>query len=186
MTPQATLSSIVVTPPSPSITVGNQQQFIATGVYSDSSTADLTGSVTWSSSDATIATINSSGFATAVGAGTAGITAASGPLTGSASLTVQISALPPPPAPGTPADFLRQAQTAMFQLLIGQQPNRIETPQLGAVQFVQTTPAQLQRVIDYLQALVQAGNIWPTNGSSGNMNAGSTGGRKPFSFYGWP
>lgn len=42
----ATLSSIEVTPTNPSIALGAARQFKATGTYSDSSTKDITASVT--------------------------------------------------------------------------------------------------------------------------------------------
>jgi hypothetical protein len=71
-----TLTSITVTPASPSIPVGVTHQFNATGTYSDGSTLDLTRSVTWASADTTQATIASSGLATAIAAGSSAITAA--------------------------------------------------------------------------------------------------------------
>jgi uncharacterized protein YjdB len=75
----ATLTSIAVTPSSPSISIGATQQFTATGTYSDSSTQDLTTAVTWSSSATGVATISnaggSQGLATGVAGGTATITA---------------------------------------------------------------------------------------------------------------
>src|SRR5271166_3384218 len=46
----ATLVSIAVTPVNPSVAAGGTQQFTATGTYSDSSTQNLTASVTWASS----------------------------------------------------------------------------------------------------------------------------------------
>ena len=49
---------------------GLTQQFTATGTYSDASTADLTGSVTWASATTRVATINAAGLATGVDAGT--------------------------------------------------------------------------------------------------------------------
>ena len=84
----ATLSSIAVTPANQSIAVGATQQFTATGTYSDGSTQDITASVTWSSSDAAKATINASGLATAVSAGSTTITATSGSISGNTTLTV--------------------------------------------------------------------------------------------------
>src|SRR5262249_32166178 len=66
------LVSIAVTPASPSITAGATQQFTATGTYQDTSTANITGSVTWNSATPSVATINSSGLATGVAAGTSG------------------------------------------------------------------------------------------------------------------
>jgi hypothetical protein len=83
-----------------------------------------------------------------------------------------------------PSEVLAQAQRQMFLLLSGQLPQAVETPQLGRVQFAPTTPADLQRVIDYLQGLVAAGDVWDTAG--GSMTAGYTRGRKPFSFFAWP
>jgi hypothetical protein len=54
----ATLSSIGVTPAVASIAFGTTQKFIATGLFSDHTTQDLTTSVTWSSSDTVVATIS--------------------------------------------------------------------------------------------------------------------------------
>jgi len=74
-----TLKSIAVTPASPSIAVGNTQQFTATGTYSDNSSNNITSSVTWASSNTLFATIGiSSGLATAVAVGTTEITATLG------------------------------------------------------------------------------------------------------------
>lgn len=85
----ATLSSIAVTPASPSITVAADQQFTATATYSDGSTADITASVTWSSSDTAVSTIvETSGLAAAVVAGTSTITATSGTISGTTVMTV--------------------------------------------------------------------------------------------------
>ena len=83
-----TLTSIAVTPANPSITAGGQQQFTATGTYSDGSHQDLTDSATWTSSSTTVATINSTGMATGVAAGTTTIKATSGTISGSTTLTV--------------------------------------------------------------------------------------------------
>ena len=57
----ASLVSIAVTPANASIAKGTTQQFTATGTYSDSSTQNLTSSVTWTSSNTTVATITSGG-----------------------------------------------------------------------------------------------------------------------------
>ena len=78
----ATLDTIQVTPPNPSLANGLSQQFTAIGVYSDNSTQNLTSVVTWSSSNSAVATVSnaggSSGLGTAVGVGSTGITASSG------------------------------------------------------------------------------------------------------------
>ena len=83
-----TLSSIAVTPSNPSIPVGATQPFTATGTYSDGSTQNITGNVTWASATTTVATITSAGVATGVSAGTSNISATSGSISGSTTLTV--------------------------------------------------------------------------------------------------
>lgn len=95
------LSSITVTPSTPSINMGTQQQFTATGNYSDGSTKDLTSTSSWSSSAPSIASVSISGLATTVASGQATIQATFGAVSGSALLTVsQIThiyvAFPPP------------------------------------------------------------------------------------------
>src|SRR5256886_11584898 len=77
----------ILSPASASVAAGGAAQFTAS--LRDSAGNVLTGQpVTWASSDSTIATINGSGLATAVAAGTATITATSGGVTGAAALTV--------------------------------------------------------------------------------------------------
>lgn len=86
--------SLAVIPSSQSVSVPTQTaQFLAIGTTSSGSTINLTGAVAWSSSSQQIATIGANtGFATAVGAGTATITAlySSGgtTLSGTATFTV--------------------------------------------------------------------------------------------------
>ena len=61
---------------------------MATGTYSDGSTAVLTSAVTWTSGTVGVATVNSSGLATGVSAGTSVITATLGAVNGTANLTI--------------------------------------------------------------------------------------------------
>ena len=61
---------------------------MATGTYSDGSTAVLTSTVTWTSGTVGVATVNSSGLTTGVSAGTSVITATLGAVNGTANLTV--------------------------------------------------------------------------------------------------
>ena len=92
-TSTVTLSSIAITPASPSIAPGTTEQFTATGTYSDYTIKNITTSVTWSSSDTTVATISntagSNGLVTSSGAGTTTITASLVSISGSTLLTVQ-------------------------------------------------------------------------------------------------
>lgn len=86
------LVSIEVSPANPSIALGMSQQFRATGVFSNSTTLDLTEAVVWATSHQAIATISnaekSMGLAQGTGAGTTTVTATSGAISGSTTLTV--------------------------------------------------------------------------------------------------
>lgn len=88
----ASLQSIAVTPANPSVPAGNQRPFTATGTYSDGSTQDITTTVTWASSNASLATISnaagSKGVATGVAQGSVTITATLSNVTGSTGLTI--------------------------------------------------------------------------------------------------
>jgi hypothetical protein len=116
-----TLTSIAVTPANPAIATGGTQQFTATGTYSDNSMQNLTNQVTWASSAASVATINSSGIATGVSGGSSTISAAQGQVSGGTTLTVQ-------PAPLTitttslPAGTLGAAYSATLAASGGTQP----------------------------------------------------------------
>jgi len=87
------LVSIAVTPATDTIPVGTFLQFTATGTYTDGSTQNLTSSVTWSSSAATVASIATSGLATAATIGSTTIMATSGSINGNTSLTVAANSL---------------------------------------------------------------------------------------------
>lgn len=111
-----TLSSIAVTPATASVAVGGTQQFVATGTYSDNTTAIITSSVTWTSCCTNIGTVLNTGVATGVAAGTTTITATSGLRTGSAVLTVTAAVPPAASAPvnlGTAASFGVLAGTSL-------------------------------------------------------------------------
>ena len=84
------LTGITVTPASASIAAGTTQQYAAQGSYTDGSTQNLTGSVIWTASGASI---NASGLASTSVQGAATVSAASGSISGSASLTVLAPAL---------------------------------------------------------------------------------------------
>ncbi|HEV8490670.1 MAG TPA: Ig-like domain-containing protein, partial [Candidatus Angelobacter sp.] len=89
----ASLTSLQVSPGTTAIGAGATQQFSATGKFSDGSSKDMTGSVTWSTSDSAIATIDASGMAHGVASGTATITAKSGTIQGVASLNITVAAV---------------------------------------------------------------------------------------------
>ncbi len=88
-----TLTTIAVTPASPSINSGSSQAFTATGTYSDGSTQNITTSAGWTSSNSAIATVQttgqaSPGLAAGIAAGKVTITATMNGISGTAALTV--------------------------------------------------------------------------------------------------
>jgi Bacterial Ig-like domain (group 2) len=90
---QPTLTSITVNPASPSVQLGESTTLTAYGVYSDGSGGYLSGGVSWSSSDDTVATISGTGSATLTGVstGTSTITASAQSVTNTATATVFIA-----------------------------------------------------------------------------------------------
>ncbi|HXF13030.1 MAG TPA: Ig-like domain-containing protein [Terriglobales bacterium] len=90
------LVSIAITPASKTIAASTKWQFVATGTYSDNSTQVITGSVSWSSSNAGVATISDTtptkGLALGVGAGSTNITASSGSITSNTAVLTVTSA----------------------------------------------------------------------------------------------
>ncbi|MUK31917.1 hypothetical protein GNP44_17750 [Aliivibrio fischeri] len=71
----AEVESIQITPASENVVEGNTQQYLAIATYTDNNTADVTNSVSWTSSIPTLATINTQGLATGVSVGEVRISA---------------------------------------------------------------------------------------------------------------
>jgi uncharacterized protein YjdB len=87
----ANLSSIAVTPVAPTLALGASLQLAATGTFSNNSTQQLV-SVIWTSSNPAVATVTSdatnSGVVYGVAAGTAVVSACTGTICGTATVTV--------------------------------------------------------------------------------------------------
>ncbi len=114
----AVLVAVAVSPPSGSVAAGDTEQFTATGIYSNLGTADLTDSVTWSSSngDASISNApGSQGLATGVSNGVASITATdpTSLVDGAAVLTV-LPAVLVSLSVAPPSDSVATGQTQQF------------------------------------------------------------------------
>jgi DNA/RNA endonuclease G (NUC1) len=97
--PPPVVASVAVTPSNPSVVQGGTQQFTATAT--DASGSPIPGvSFTWASATTTVATVNTTGLATGVSAGTSTISAtAPNGVKGSTVLTV--TSAPPPTMPAT-------------------------------------------------------------------------------------
>jgi trimeric autotransporter adhesin len=101
----ATLSSIQVTPITPTLSVGVVQQFAATAIYSDNTSQDVTAQATWQSSNTAVAQVSTGGgmgpgpgpgargAVTAIAAGSSTISASLGGSTGSTTVTVTAATL---------------------------------------------------------------------------------------------
>ena len=89
-----TVTSIAVSPNPASIAMGATQQFIAMATYSDGSTANVTGTANWTVANDAVATISSSGLASAAASGSTTVSASLNSASGNAPFTVTI-------APGT-------------------------------------------------------------------------------------
>ena len=117
----AALVSIAVTPSPATVMLGNTMQLTATGTYTDNSQQNISGLVTWTSSDSTTATISASGLSTGVKlGGPVTITAAFGSVSGTTGLTVQsLPAITSQPANAS----VNEGQSATFMVAAtGTQP----------------------------------------------------------------
>jgi 6-phosphogluconolactonase (cycloisomerase 2 family) len=100
------------------VAIAGTQQFTATGTFSNSTTTDITGQVTWNSATVSVATIDSAGLATGVVAGTSNITATFGAITsttpavltvssgGVSLVSITVTPATPTAAVGTAVDFV--------------------------------------------------------------------------------
>ena len=111
----APLSSISITPRNSSIPLGFNLRLTASGTFLDGTTFDMTTQAIWSSSNNSIATVDSIGIVRGIGLGIATITATSGNISGITTVMVtratltSISISPANPSiPGTPAGTTQQ------------------------------------------------------------------------------
>lgn len=88
------LVSLAVLPNGPSVPIAETLQLSATGTYSDGGSEDVTTTVTWASSDTSIATISATGLVSGLVLGTTTITALHDGVT---SAPQTLSVLPHPP-----------------------------------------------------------------------------------------
>ncbi|HLJ85961.1 MAG TPA: Ig-like domain-containing protein [Candidatus Angelobacter sp.] len=89
----AALKFVSINPSNSSIAVGTSQKFTATGAFTDGSTQDLSSSITWSSSNSAVVSVDNSGKATAKGQGNATVNATLGQVQGSAAIKITPASL---------------------------------------------------------------------------------------------
>jgi uncharacterized protein YjdB len=112
--PLAPVASVSLSAPSTSLQVGQTAQITATIVDANGNT--VTGrSIGWSSTNPTVVTVSVTGVVTAVGSGSATISATSEGKTGTLAMTVASAITPPPPPPPTVASITVQLASTSVQ-----------------------------------------------------------------------
>ena len=144
--------------------VGQTVQFTAFGSSQmgsgQSTTSNLTNSVTWASSNPSVASINSSGLATAVGAGYTEITAQSGGVIATSDLSVTISS--GGGITGTPSIIVSPSSTT--ETFVGETTQLTATGNLTGVGGVQNLTTQVQWASSNMQvATVNYGTVRRTD-----------------------
>lgn len=89
----AVLTSISIGSSKPTMPLGTTQQLIATGIFTDGTSHDLTTSVAWSSSSQAVISVDANGVATAKSQGATTVTALSSSIAASAPLAVSSAVL---------------------------------------------------------------------------------------------
>ncbi len=110
--PTVTLQSIVVTPGSLTAGVGGGHQLQASGTYSDGTKKDLTATATWASSSTSVAAVTAAGVITGMSAGSSTISASSGGVSGTDTVTILDNTW----APAASSPVLLSAKTATLLL----------------------------------------------------------------------
>jgi hypothetical protein len=157
-----TLSSLAIGPQDQTITTSQKLQMVATGTFSDGSTQDLTGKVSWSSGTPACATISSTGQVTPVktvtGICNTTISAASGTVS-TATTTVTVSA-------GTPTSITLTPSTTT--------PQHNSNVTFTAKGMFNGTPQDITSSVTWVVS--DTTNLTLTNGSgTGTLSAGSAG-----------
>ena len=88
----ATITNLLIVPPSATMAVGDTRAFMAQAVYSDNTTADVTQQGSWTSATPSVATVSDTsgtkGSVVAIAAGTSNVTVSFGGRTATARITV--------------------------------------------------------------------------------------------------
>src|SRR5262249_51341361 len=144
------LESIVVTPASTSVEQGASEPLAAMGTFSDGSTQDLAGEVTWSSSAPSVAVVSAAGVASGLAPGTASISARIGTVGGLSVLTVTVSPVATPTPTPTPAPVSNATPT----------PTPIPTPSPAPISTATPPPTNPQFVASGLRLRARLARIF--------------------------
>lgn len=108
------IATLTVNPPTPTLNIGGVQQLVATPSTSSGRIVD-NATVTWTTSAANVATVAANGLVTAVGGGSATITATVGDLSSNATVTVlfPVATVTVSPAAGQPTTIRQEGATQL-------------------------------------------------------------------------
>ncbi|MDP3153580.1 MAG: Ig-like domain-containing protein [Archangium sp.] len=169
------LDRLELTPLGVQLPTGLVQAYEATGTFSDGSLADLTSSVTWSSSAPAVASVSSTGLATGLAAGTTQVTATLSGVTGSTPLivtSVYVTSISVSPASSTLPRGVRAAFTATAMLSDGTARDVTNESAWGSTAPSVATVSSSTPTRGLVTA-EGAGNTQITAALAGNMGAGT-------------
>ena len=170
------LDSVQVTPGTQSVPVGQTAQFTAVGTYGNAnhpSKKDITGTVTWSSSAPGVATVSSTGLATAVGAGSVTITATAQAYNGPTSSSANMVVTPASAGGGGTPDTILSLTIIPSEITVG---NLQDTGQFLAIGTFATAPAVRDLTnSSSLTWISSTPSVFPVSSSTGG-NLGATAG----------
>jgi hypothetical protein len=162
--------------------VGQTAQFSAFGQNQMGSagptTSNITTSVTWSVSNPSVAIINSSGLATAVGAGFTQVTAESGGFIATSDLAVTITASTTPPGGGsTSGPTISVSPATVTETFTGETTQFIATGNLTGTGTPQNLTNQVQWISSNVQvATISAGGLATATGAGTTIITAQSGG----------
>jgi trimeric autotransporter adhesin len=160
---EKTVKGLYITPPTASVKVGGTQQFQAFVTYDDGTSAQITGSASWTTSDGSLATISNAGG----GGGRGAIPGAGGLATGSAAGEVKIQ-----------ASYAGQTATAVLTITAPKPTSLVITPSTGTI-YLDGTMSFVANLIydDNTSANVTATSMWSSDNASVVVLSTAGGGR---------
>ncbi|MEZ9195931.1 Ig-like domain-containing protein [Vibrio sp. 10N.247.311.18] len=154
----AVITAIAVTPPSVSVAKGQLTPLMATATYSDTTSSDVSDSVTWTSDDLSTATVTPTGFLSGVNVGQTTITAIKDGVT-SNTVSVEVSAAVITAIAVTPPS----STLAKGQL----------TPLMATATYSDTTSSDVSDSVTWMSDDLSTATVTPTGFLSG-VNVGQT------------
>ena len=167
------LDSIQISPSSQSLTTGETVQFSVTGTYGNANhtkTQTVTSGITWTSSNTSVVTVDTSGLAKAVGAGSATITANAqafnGPTSSSATITVTST------GGGTVSGSISSVTITPGTQTVSGAGNTVQFTAIGTTSSGSTV--NLTSQVAWISSATSVATIGATSGLAMSVSAGTT------------